>query len=641
MMRAMPDWSTLSHAYGPATDVPRLLAGLRSPDPSAAVDRFHAALLHQGTVYDATVAALPLLVELAVDTGNPSRAAAVELLVAVATEIADDGDYDDPDRIAAAAELRRHAAVFLALAADPDPDVRRAAIPALGVLLTDPAPIRALYPAAATTAERLLIVGAAGTLASMLPACRTEILDWFAELPADPPVELAVLVQRAALGRPVDVTEVVARLREITDVTVDGEIGPLLDDLHTYLDRAEDHLAVLTVRLRKPASPGFRIAAIRTARRLMSASLPGVVALVAEQLAVPHDGVVEEAATAIEAEYRIAEPAREPLAALVARQGPVAWAADDPAVRGAHQAAVRTLLHLGDDRARPSVETAFRSGVDTMRAVVLLDGLPSAAGLLPELRAYVRRPGAPAAAVTKLAELGGPAELPALTAALTAAADAGDPDTARAALTALAGFGPAAAPALPTIRTLTARTLTARFAERPPGTVHTAADLAPATPDAMEPLIAKTLWSIGGDPAEVLPRLLTLLDSDITHQIHTATDLLRAIGPSASAALPRLRARLADPQVWIRVPVAQALWAVGGEPEAPAAIGALIRAAASNRNAADQAVECLASMRGAGSGSLGALRATLDGARAEGEFGWIAVEPELARTARHLLDRLG
>jgi hypothetical protein len=59
------DWSTLSHAYGSASDVPAMLADL-SPDPQASVwHEIWSRLCHQGTVYSASFAALPVLANVA------------------------------------------------------------------------------------------------------------------------------------------------------------------------------------------------------------------------------------------------------------------------------------------------------------------------------------------------------------------------------------------------------------------------------------------------------------------------------------------------------------------------------------------------------------------------------------------------
>lgn len=59
------DWSQLKHGYGNAADVPALLAKL-SPDPRASVwEELWSRLCHQGTVYSASFAALPVLVDVA------------------------------------------------------------------------------------------------------------------------------------------------------------------------------------------------------------------------------------------------------------------------------------------------------------------------------------------------------------------------------------------------------------------------------------------------------------------------------------------------------------------------------------------------------------------------------------------------
>jgi hypothetical protein len=60
------DWSQLTHAYGPASDLPRLFAGVGDPESAdEAWEELWAALCHQGTVYSASFAALPVLAEIA------------------------------------------------------------------------------------------------------------------------------------------------------------------------------------------------------------------------------------------------------------------------------------------------------------------------------------------------------------------------------------------------------------------------------------------------------------------------------------------------------------------------------------------------------------------------------------------------
>lgn len=68
------DWSALKHAYGSAADVPALLASL-SPDPEASVwEQLWSRLCHQGTVYSASFAALPALIDIA-EQWNPAERA--------------------------------------------------------------------------------------------------------------------------------------------------------------------------------------------------------------------------------------------------------------------------------------------------------------------------------------------------------------------------------------------------------------------------------------------------------------------------------------------------------------------------------------------------------------------------------------
>ena len=61
------DWSSLTHAYGEATDVPGLLRGLLSPDSKVregVISDLFSNIWHQGTVYPASAAAVPFLYEL-------------------------------------------------------------------------------------------------------------------------------------------------------------------------------------------------------------------------------------------------------------------------------------------------------------------------------------------------------------------------------------------------------------------------------------------------------------------------------------------------------------------------------------------------------------------------------------------------
>ena len=70
------DWNALTHAYGPAGDVPGLIQGLTAADRQARKDAYwelYGNIFHQGTRYPATAPAVPFLLELLADPGTPDR----------------------------------------------------------------------------------------------------------------------------------------------------------------------------------------------------------------------------------------------------------------------------------------------------------------------------------------------------------------------------------------------------------------------------------------------------------------------------------------------------------------------------------------------------------------------------------------
>lgn len=90
----MTDWSRLEHAYGPAGDLPELFAATTGPHERQAWDRLWASLCHQGSLYSASLAALPYLAELA--AARPPSFRDQPLLLAGA--ILDEFRSDDPTR---------------------------------------------------------------------------------------------------------------------------------------------------------------------------------------------------------------------------------------------------------------------------------------------------------------------------------------------------------------------------------------------------------------------------------------------------------------------------------------------------------------------------------------------------------------
>lgn len=253
------DWASLGHAYGPADDVPALLLGLASPDPSereCALDGMYGAVHHQGDVYDSTLACIPFLLELVADPAVPDRGGIVELLTSIGGIELDDEDddldgpsgldQDDADFVPAAnfamasAAIAAGADVFLGLVDDTDPEVRLAAPVALASLHPDPARVLTLLRERLTvepdTEVRLALVAAVGRIALRHASLRAETVDWLAWLARaaqDPGLRLASLAQlaRCSPGRIPDdivrrVTELLEEIRTAPRTLPDAVPGP-------------------------------------------------------------------------------------------------------------------------------------------------------------------------------------------------------------------------------------------------------------------------------------------------------------------------------------------------------------------------------------------------------------------------------
>ena len=86
------DWAALEHAYGPAEDVPGLLRALASGNAEAAKAALYelwGTIWHQGSVYPATVPAVPFLARIATAGGSASPAAEVLHLLGSIAESSD------------------------------------------------------------------------------------------------------------------------------------------------------------------------------------------------------------------------------------------------------------------------------------------------------------------------------------------------------------------------------------------------------------------------------------------------------------------------------------------------------------------------------------------------------------------------
>ncbi|MEU4741878.1 HEAT repeat domain-containing protein [Actinosynnema sp. NPDC023658] len=194
-------WDRLEHAYGPATDVPGLVAQVRDPVTApAAIGELNANVYHNGdAVYSAAPALLPHLLDLAEDPAVTVRPAVVDTigdLAHAAATAEPHAVHEDWPRAWAAAVPR-----LLRLLMDPDVEVRRVVtFPLAQALGHDVWPhLRDRFAAEPDRAARLGLVVATAHHAD--PAAR----DWLTGLLADRTVHLAAAVGLRRLGVTPDV----------------------------------------------------------------------------------------------------------------------------------------------------------------------------------------------------------------------------------------------------------------------------------------------------------------------------------------------------------------------------------------------------------------------------------------------------
>lgn len=87
-------WESLSHAYGPAADIPRLFRQLETErsDYDEVWSELYASLAHQGTVYTASANAVPFLLRLLPNLRDRDRASALGLIAEIGTGRATDAE---------------------------------------------------------------------------------------------------------------------------------------------------------------------------------------------------------------------------------------------------------------------------------------------------------------------------------------------------------------------------------------------------------------------------------------------------------------------------------------------------------------------------------------------------------------------
>ncbi len=137
------DWSSLTHAYGDATDVPDLLRALLSPNPKErekTVYKLFGNIWHQGTVYPASAAATPFLYELLTVPEVQDKPAIAHLLSSIAEgvgylKVHAVGDFGEPTWRKILSEQGKTLEGELSREADEINAVHRAASAGLNLLL--------------------------------------------------------------------------------------------------------------------------------------------------------------------------------------------------------------------------------------------------------------------------------------------------------------------------------------------------------------------------------------------------------------------------------------------------------------------------------------------------------------------------
>ncbi|MGW6209032.1 PBS lyase [Streptomyces sp. NPDC055089] len=664
------DWASMEHAYGPADDVPALLRGLASADPSereAALDGMYGAVHHQGDVYACTLACIPFLFELVVDPLVPDRGGILELLTSIGGIDIDEEDIDEAEAeddaegaanyAMAAAAVSAGAGVFFALMADEDPGVRVSAPLALATLHGNPARVLTLLrerlPLEPDDEVRLALVEAAGRVALRHGPLAGRIADWLSRLAAEangPGLRLAALAQLARCAPealPGDVVRVVAgllrQLRSAPGAPEVSEAGSRVLGAPADPACAEAAPVALVGQLRAPAADDgagraapWTAALLRTLHVGLDDRVADRTALLTDQLCSPDPGQRIDAVRMSSGLIRAWRGSYGELVRLVGDQ----LVSDEPKLAEAASHVLEELFGL-----------AAPAG-DALAARVAAD--PGA-----WVKEWASGPPGLGSAVKALARLGDARALPALAAALER------PEVPHDVGFAIGCLGPAAAPLAGVLRRrlgevgldeeaydraspLLAGLTALRAGEAAPEVLRilrgapeyrgewlrTAAlralgSFGPAAHCAVPELralirragtagateAAEALWAVDGDAGAVLPVLIEGLQAEHARERRAAASALGRLGAHAAVTAPRLRGLLLHEELWLRVDAAIALWEVSGRAEE--SVPVLLAAWEKNRHVRVRVAECLARAGAAGAGSEAAhvLRAELASVR--------------------------
>ncbi|MEW1638466.1 hypothetical protein AB0469_30970 [Streptomyces sp. NPDC093801] len=546
-------WSRASHAYGGAQDLPALLRDFAGADEEAsdeALLELYGSLLHQGTVFTASVETVPFLARLAA-AGH--RTADVLALLA---DMAGSTDEHELAPGAVAAAVAGQLPLLLPLLDAPAALVRGRA--AWAVSLTRAAgpvlpALRARWDVEADPRVRAeLLAAMSRTDAPAAAATAARVLD-----PAHPAeLRLAAVFVRLHAGLPwtreqhatllsvLPAAPLVAGRRDLTDRQ------PLADAVEALLDRGgaahrEAAFALLDTALGDGRAE-VRAEAVWAADRVCTLSRSAARLVPALAAAAADDGAVLAVAPVLGRLGTAAAPAAPALAGLAGRRPDEE---DDAADR-----VLAALVRVDPALAAPLLARSLGRRPRALGAAVGVVAPPVPAfpfdrELLGAVRSRFARP------------------------------ESLDGKEAWQLATLLSGWGARAAEALPELllalrhhQRQTAPVVAALAAAGAPGVRARAAEaLRKAAAEDEALAVATALHELTGDDGVLLDRIARQL-SDGAHATARAAEAAGGLGPRASSLVPLLRAALSDPGAAALLPaleadtaLAEALWRVAGD----------------------------------------------------------------------------
>ncbi|WP_327708823.1 PBS lyase [Streptomyces sp. NBC_00464] len=565
------DWASMEHAYGPADDVPGLLQGLASADPSkreAALDGMYGAVHHQGDVYACTLACIPFLFELVVDPAVPDRGGIVELLTSIGGIDIDEEDIcgaeDEAEGAAnyamAAAAVSAGAGVFFALMADEDPGVRVSAPLALATLHGSPSRVLALLRERLAVEPddevRLALVEAAGRVALRHGLLTGRIADWLSRLAAEanpPGLRLAALAQLARCAPealPGDVVRVVAgllrQLRSAPEAPEASGVPGVPGSAEVPESAEAPEPGCRTIGAQGDPDPAAEAAPVTLVGQLRAVSAEErtgrTAPWTADLLRTLHVGLDDRVAdrTALLTDQLCSPDPGQRIDAVRMSSGLIrAW-------RGSYEELVRLVgEQLTSDE--PKLAEAASHVLEELFCLAAPAADALAARVAADPGAWVKEwasgPPGLGSTVKALARLGDARAVPALAAALER------PEVPHDVGFAIGYLGPAAAPLAGVLRR--------RLSE---------VGLDEEAYDRASPLLAGLTALRAGEAAPDVLRILRGAPEYRGEWLRTAA--LRALGsfgPAAHCAVPELRALMRRPGTAGATEAAEALWAVDGD----------------------------------------------------------------------------